>query len=162
MSTRPPVSPLQRMRAGDASVSIQPASRAASPNAASRRGGRNAAPVEEIGSPPKGKTAAWRSAWRRAAADWPQLERRDRDVLADYLDVVEERDAAACDMKRFGRLNDDGNPTGAYRVWSALHEKAAKLRRDLAATTSTRERVPVRKAKPAAGRSKLVEMKEAR
>ena len=73
--------------------------------------------------------------------------------------MAAELEAARGDLARFGRLDPDGRATDAYRVFMAIHDRVAKLRRDLAATTSTRERVPVREPRPAAEVSRLAALK---
>ena len=157
MSSKPRASSLQRLRAGPGGV--QPLDTAAGRGSAARVAQRRGGTGTEIGKPPKGKTAKWRAGWRRAVEEWPQLEGRDRAVLTDYLDMAEELAAAREDLDRFGRLNDEGKTTDAYRVFVGLHDRVAKLRRDLAGTTSTREKVPIRKPTPAATVSPVKAMK---
>ena len=158
MSSKPRASGLQRLRS-QGNDAVQAMDTAAGRGSAARIAQRRAGPGSDLGAPPKGRTAAWRVAWRRAKEEWPQLEGRDRAVLTDYLDVSAELAEAKKDMDRFGRLDDEGRKTGAYQVWIALHDRVAKLRRDLAGTTSTRERVPIRKPRPEATVSTLAAMK---
>ena len=147
MSSKPKNSDLQRLRAGRGNT--LPIDTAAGHSPTNRVAQRRGGPGVPLGDPPRGRGKKWAAAWRRAAEEWPQLEARDRAVLADYLDMTFEREAAREDVRTFGRLDAEGKTTGAYRVFLSLHDRVAKLRRDLAATTSTRERVPIRKPQPA-------------
>ena len=158
MSSKPKSSSLQRLRS-QGNQSVQALDTAAGRGSAARVAQRRGGPGTDLGAPPKGRSAAWRVAWRRAKEEWPQLEGRDRSVLTDYLDMSEELASAKGDLKKHGRLGEDGKTTDAYRVFMALHDRVAKLRRDLAATTSTRERVPIRESRPGATVSKLAAMK---
>ena len=158
MSSKPKASSLQRLRSQGPGA-VQALDTSASRGSAARIAQRRSGPGTELGKPPKGKTAAWRVEWRRAQDEWPQLEGRDRAVLTDYLDMGEELAEAREDMREHGRLDAEGKQTDAYRIWLALHDRVAKLRRDLAATTATRERVPIRKPAPPAEASKLARLK---
>ena len=158
MSSKPKSSSLQRLRS-QGPAAVQALDTAASRGSAARVAQRRGGPGTELGKPPKGRSAAWRTAWRRAQSEWPQLEGRDRAVLTDYLDMADELAEAREDLREHGRLDAEGKTTDAYRVWLALHDRVAKLRRDLAATTSTRERVPIRKTAAPAEVSALVRMK---
>ncbi len=161
MSDKPPKSALRQLRerGGRGAVVEHPASHNA------RRSGRMGGatpPVEELGPAPKGRSPGWRAAWKRAVRDWPHLDRRDRDVLTDYLDLSDELEEARADLDRFGRLDAAGRQTDACRVFMGLHDRVAKLRRDLAATaTRPRGRVPARESKPAPAVSRLAALRAA-
>ncbi len=163
MSETPPKSALRQLRerGGRGAVIEHPASHNAR-RARQSGQGRPVAPGEELGPAPKGRSPGWRAAWKRAERDWPHLDRRDREVLTDFLDLSAELEKARADLDRFGRLDGAGRQTDAYRVFMSLHDRVAKLRRDLAATTATRPRgrVPVRESKSARPLSVLAALRE--
>ena len=110
--------------------------------AAARRLAR-ARPGDPIGHPPRGCGRRVRDTWKRLVADWPQLDRRDRDVLLDYIDLAHRLEDARKLVDKHGMLDEDGSQTQAMRLLLSLQKSVASARRDLAATTSTRERVPL-------------------
>ena len=124
--------------------------------------GRRATPGEPIGDPPSGHPPGFAALWRTAVDELPHLDRRDRAALADYCCARLELNAARKDVKAKGRLTPDGDMTAAYRVYLSQQRLVATLRRDLAGTPSTRERVPVPRpddARADSGMSTLARLK---
>lgn len=119
-----------------------PARTAASGRASNARS--RARPGDPLGKPPRHLDAPRRKLWREAVSDWPQLDFRDRTTVLDWIDTTMRLEAAKADLDKHGNLDANGHTTGAFRVYRQLHNQLSALRRDLAATTATREKVPIR------------------
>ena len=119
-----------------------PARTAASGRASNARS--RARPGDPLGKPPKHLDAPRRKLWREAVSDWPQLDFRDRTTVLDWIDTTMRLEDAKAALDRYGQLDDEGRPTGAFRVYRQLHGQLSALRKDMAATTATREKVPIR------------------
>ena len=103
-----------------------------------------ARPGDPLGKPPKHLDAPRRKLWREAVSDWPQLDFRDRMIVLDWIDGVMRLREAQANLDKHGQLDADGRPTGAFTVYRQLHAQVCALRKDMAATTATREKVPIR------------------